>query len=265
MTGLGMRERDALLAAIRRATLAMKAATAEGRFEMAMARLGRLLHERRLERRYNPNWPSQPRVPRGNTDGGRWTDGGASGGEELEPSEFEEPVSDDDAGDDRPPEVPKERPERARHRNRFVKRVARWLLRAARVGIRVTPIGRALDVYEAGYWIYDHWPYIEAYQDEPRTLDELRAAVAERKKGYDIHHIVERASGIKGNIPVSWLDGPENLVRIPTLKHWELNKWFETRIRDYGWLTPREYVVGKDKDVRFDVGLAGLRAVGVLK
>jgi hypothetical protein len=76
---------------------------------------------------------------------------------------------------------------------------------------------------------------------------------------------VERASGIAGNIPVSWLDGPENLVRIPTLKHWELNKWFETRNRDYGWLTQREYVVGKDKDVRFDVGLAGLRAVGVLK
>ncbi len=29
-----------------------------------------------LERRYNPNWPSQPCVPRGNSDGGRWTDGG---------------------------------------------------------------------------------------------------------------------------------------------------------------------------------------------
>lgn len=76
MTGLGMRERDALLTAIRRATLAMTAATAEGAFEMAMERLGRLLQERRLERRYNPNWPSQPRVPRGNPDGGRWTDGG---------------------------------------------------------------------------------------------------------------------------------------------------------------------------------------------
>lgn len=66
------------------------------------------------------------------------------------------------------------------------------MLRAARVGLRASPIGRALDVYDAGYWIYDHWAYIEAYQDEPKTLDELRAAVADRKKGYDIHHIVER-------------------------------------------------------------------------
>ena len=115
-----------------------------------------MLHGRRLERRYNPNWSSQARVPRGNPDGGRWTDGGASGGEELEPGPFEEAVSGDDVGDDRPPEVPKERPERARHRNPFIKRVARWLLRAARVGLRVSPIGRALDVYDAGYWIYDH-------------------------------------------------------------------------------------------------------------
>ena len=229
-----------------------------------MVRLGRLINERRLERRYNPNWPSQPRVPRGNADGGRWTDGGESGGEELEPSEFEEPVA-DDAGDDRPPDVPKERPERARHTNRFVKRVARWLLRAARVGIRVTPIGRALDVYEAGYWIYECWAYIEAYQDEPKTLDELRAAVSERKKGYDIHHIVERASGIEGNIPVSWLDSPENLVRIPTLKHWELNSWFETPNQAYDGLTPREYVKGKDRELRIELGLDGLREVGVLK
>lgn len=80
MTETQARESDALFAAIRRATFAMKAVTAEDQFEAAMDRLGQLLHERRLERRYNPNWPSQPRVPRGHPDGGRWTDGGASGG-----------------------------------------------------------------------------------------------------------------------------------------------------------------------------------------
>ncbi len=260
-----MREREALLAAIHRATLVVKAATGKGRFESAMVRLGNLLHARRLERRHNPNWPSQPRVPRGNADGGQWTDGGASGGEELTPSEFEEVVSGDDVGADRPPDVPRLRPERARHRNRFIRRVARWLLRAARIGVRASPAGRLLDVYEAGYWIYDHWPYIQAYQDEPKTLDELRSAVAERKKGYDVHHIVERASGVADDIPASWLDGPDNLALIPTLKHWELNSWFETRNADYGWLTPRQYVKGKDRNVRFEVGLAGLRAVGVLK
>ena len=126
----------------------------------------------------------------------------------------------------------------------------------------MSPIGRALDVYEAGYWIYDHWSYIEAYQDEPRTLDELRAAAAERKKGYDIHHIVERASGITGNIPVSWLEGPENLVRIPTLKHWELNSWFETRNRDYGWLTPRAVCPRKGSERSLRSWPGGLRRWG---
>jgi len=65
MTELGTRERDAILVAIRRATLTMKAATPLGGFEAAMTRLGRLLHE--LERRYNPNWPSQLRVSQGAT------------------------------------------------------------------------------------------------------------------------------------------------------------------------------------------------------
>jgi hypothetical protein len=49
------------------------------------------------------------------------------------------------------------------------------------------------------------------------------------------------------------------------LKHWELNSWFETRNDAYDGLTPRQYVKGKDRNVRFEVGLAGLRAVGVLK
>ena len=95
MNELATPDRDALLAAIHRATLSMKRATGEGAFETAMTRLGRLLHERRLERRYNPHWPSQPRMPRGNPGGGQWTDGGASGGEVLQPSVFAEAVSDE--------------------------------------------------------------------------------------------------------------------------------------------------------------------------
>jgi len=49
------------------------------------------------------NWPSQPRVPRGNPDGGQWTDGGGvHGGEALEPSAFEEAVSGDNLPADQP-------------------------------------------------------------------------------------------------------------------------------------------------------------------
>ncbi len=59
-----------------------------------MKRLGRLLHE--LERRYNPNWPSQRRVPGGNADGEQWTDGGADSGEAQQATEFEGPAVSDD-------------------------------------------------------------------------------------------------------------------------------------------------------------------------
>ena len=142
MTELGTRGRGALLVAIRRATLAMRAATAEGRFEIAMARLGGLLHARRLERRYNPNWPSQPRVPRGHSEGGRWTDGGASGGEALQPSAFEEAVSGDNlppavpASDEPGPRVhvPRERPTDPDVRNGIIRGVADWARALSRSG-----------------------------------------------------------------------------------------------------------------------------------
>lgn len=64
MTEARTAERTALIAAIRAATAAMLPDTAATRFHKAMDRLGRLLAERALERRYNPDWASQPRVSR---------------------------------------------------------------------------------------------------------------------------------------------------------------------------------------------------------
>lgn len=46
---------------------------AAARVLLAAERLRTQLVADRLERRYNPNWPSQPRVPRGDPDGGQWT------------------------------------------------------------------------------------------------------------------------------------------------------------------------------------------------
>ena len=57
------------------------AAVAAVRFKLAALRLRVALVADALERRYNPDWALQPRVPSGNPDGGRWTDGG--GGTEV--------------------------------------------------------------------------------------------------------------------------------------------------------------------------------------
>ena len=61
------------------------------------------------------------------------------------------------------------------------------------------------------------------------------------------------------------MDDPDNLARIPTAKHWDLNRWYEKPEREFDGLTPRQYLQGKSWDERWQVGLRGLRALGVLK
>ena len=35
---------------------------------------------------------------------------------------------------------------------------------------------------------------------------------------------------------------PENLVRIPTFKHWEITGWYMKKNFDYDGLSPRDYL-----------------------
>lgn len=61
------------------------------------------------------------------------------------------------------------------------------------------------------------------------------------------------------------LQSGDNLVSISTLRHWELNSWFQTPNDTYGGQTPRDYLRDKDYAERTQVGLEGLREIGVLK
>ena len=52
----------------------------------------------------------------------------------------------------------------------------------------------------------------------------------------------------------------DNIVPIPTLKHWEINGWLDTRTADYKdendkELTPRQYMRGKTWEERYQFGL----------
>ena len=129
---------------------------------------------------------------------------------------------------------------------------------------RASLVGRILNAVEIVGWVHEYLPQILAYSDEPRTLSELQGAVRLKGPGYDIHHIVERNAASQPDFPLHMLDSPENLVLIPTLRHWELNAWYEKKNETYGSVTPREYLKGKDWNERFRVGEDGLRAVGVL-
>lgn len=154
-----------------------------------------------LQRKANFN-PAQPRVPRGSPSGGQWTNAGGGGdrtGSTAPDGPRAEPRFDvlrpSDLGDsggpplEEPPQVPQEAPSTAASRNVVVKRAAKWLLKAA-ARHAIPEIGLYLDILDAATWLHESFPYIQAYLEQPKSLDELRRAVSKPARGYDLHHIV---------------------------------------------------------------------------
>ncbi len=220
--------------------------------------------------------PNQPRVPRGSPGGGQWTKvpGWHGNNPPTGAAANEAPASRPPSGISRPPprfspippnepppQIPTIEPPRASLRWPIVKLVARWVFR---IGVEATPVGRVLDVIQAAEWIYRYGPYVQAYLDKPKSLAELQQAAFEPKRGYDIHHIVEQTPARNYGFSRALIEAPENLVRIPTLKHWELNRWYELPNEKFDGLAPRAYLRGRSWNERRRVGLAGLIDVGVL-
>ena len=99
----------------------------------------------------------------------------------------------------------------------------------------------------------------------PRIPPQRPPTSPRSRLGYDVHHIVEQSSAADAGYPRKMIDGPDNLVSIPRMSHWEINAWYQTRNSDYGDVSPREYLSGKDWDERRRVGLDALAKFGVLK
>lgn len=118
---------------------------------------------------------------------------------------------------------------------------------------------------EAAEWLHRSYPYIQSYLDAPRTLGELRDAVSDQKRGYDIHHIVEKTPAALAGFSNDLINSRDNLVRIPTLKHWEITGWYMAKNENFGGLSPREYLRDKDWAERRRVGLFALIDKGVLE
>jgi hypothetical protein len=108
-------------------------------------------------------------------------------------------------------------------------------------------------------------PYIRAYLSPPKTLNELQQDALSPQIGYDIHHIVEQTPARKEGFSDDVIDGPDNLVRISTLKHWQINGWYGRRSDEFGGLSPRDYLRGKSWEERRRVGIDALTRYGVLK
>lgn len=221
--------------------------------------------------------PNQPRVPAGNPDGGQWTTTGGAGGVSAESTPASpEPgdtvsqpqnllvlasLSRGSGGE--PPKVPKERPRTAAARTRVMREVGVWVLRQA-VSKRTRALLTILD--QAG-WLEPLVDNIRTFTNPPKTLQELQGDVValKGKPGYDVHHIVEKGSAIADGFPNSMVNAPENLVRIPRLRHWAITGWYQVPNEDFGWKTPRSYLRGKDWAERQRVGRCALIDFGVLK
>lgn len=162
-----------------------------------------------------------------------------------------------------PPEIP-EVPISGSARIAFIRSAVQWLIAAF---TEASPDTEAfILLLQASSWIMQQcYPYIASFFAPAETLTELQNDANFPAKGYDIHHIVEKAQADTDDIPKSIWDGPENRVRIPTLKHWEITKWYMTPNPDYDGLTPRDYLSGKSWNEKFQVGRKALILFDVLK
>jgi hypothetical protein len=214
--------------------------------------------------------------------GGQWTDGG--GGSQVlsdaTPGNLWKPgaqIANNDGGDgskkpgighndppkdqpgepEQPPKIPEERPTDRRVRNRIIKEVAKYLAKKTVENLGV--------VVRIGSWIYEAYPYITAYLDPPKSLQDLQKAVSKPEAGYDIHHIVEQTPAENEGYSQDVIDGRDNLVRVPTLKHWEITGWYARKDEEFGMKSPREYLRGKSWDEKMAMGKRALIEHGVLK
>jgi hypothetical protein len=219
--------------------------------------------------------PDEPRVPAGNPDGGQWTRDGGNGAvnSDATPDNTWKPSGQYAANNppgvghnqgpplEEPPPIPPRPPATANGLNAFIKAAAYWLATAGK-GVA----GRYLRLLQAAYWVTTlALPYIRAYLSPPKTLKELQQDVLNPQVGYDIHHIVEQTPARKEGFSDDIIDGPDNLVRIPTLKHRQINGWYGRLNEKYDGLSPRDYLQGKSWEERTRVGREALIRFGVLK
>lgn len=174
-------------------------------------------------------------------DRGRWTDSGGSGDLRIVAAGM--------------PRIPRQRPPSSPDRTAIKKAIAKW----------VDTKGPAiLETIAKTSWLYSAIPEIWSYLDAPKTLEDLQQELSPNA-GYDRHHIVERTAAERDGYLRSRIDRSDNLVRIPRMKHWEINVWFDRENEKFQNQTPRDYLRGKDWDERRRVGLEALEKFGVLK
>jgi hypothetical protein len=76
---------------------------------------------------------------------------------------------------------------------------------------------------------------------------------------YEDHHIVGQFAQNRQQFGDERIDSPENTVRIPTLRHLDINGWYSTPNAKYDGLSPRDYLRSKSWDEQMQVGLSAIK------
>jgi hypothetical protein len=129
-----------------------------------------------------------------------------------------------------PPKIPDNRPPTSALRTEALKLAARELGRAIEDGRADTFLKELL---ERADWLRERAAQIMSYIDGPKPLEELTRLANEPAPGYQIHHIVEQTSAAQDGYTLAQIESPSNLVRVPTLKHYELNAMYSEQSPEF--------------------------------
>jgi hypothetical protein len=251
-----------------------------------------------LDRKYSS---SQRRVPAGRSDGGQWTSGNANGSGNDQPQPmgsidfgdlsglsdlsglFQIAPTDFDledltllAGDvptgdspeppsNEPPEIPTQRPESGGPVMKFIREAVAWTGRVGRYSPYADVFFGALQQIDETNAITNA---IKSANDPPRPLEELQDRVGPKSEsGYHDHHIVEESSARDAGFSEDLIQGRDNLVRIPVVKHIDITSYYarKTLQSDGSRISPRQSLESVSFEERRQFGLQVLREQGVLK
>lgn len=168
------------------------------------------VRSRELSKVFNPGavnprtlWDSDkdPRRPAGEADGGEFAPGGGADSAIIPIAGLPSPWHNNPPeriGD--PPEIPKDEPANPAAKFGVIRSVTYWLGNALKFGAKFRrAINALLTIAQTTKWL---WPYVHAYLQGPKTLEQLQADAKSPATGYDIPHIVEQ-SAEKDGVPRS--------------------------------------------------------------
>jgi len=107
---------------------------------------------------------------------------------------------------------------------------------------------------------------IEFFKSQPHTLEELSAAAAgPSQPGYEDHHIVAQGGKNGKTFPDNLLQSPNNIVRVPTLVHQEINAAYFRLSEKATKMTVYKSLQTQPFDIQYEEGVKIMRDLGVIK